>query len=177
MNLFDDGGAAVSECGRYRYCLWRRTGLRGLKRLVFVGLNPSTADAERDDPTIRRMRGFAEREDAAMLVVVNLFAWRATHPRDLFTARNAGHDIIGPENDQHLRDALWHHDAVPVVAWGAIPAQYGPRTRDVRRLAPPVLMCLGTSKLGAPRHPLYLRRDAELARWSCGSLAPDEEKR
>src|SRR5690606_24114135 len=155
------GGAAISDCGRWRYVLWRHTGIAGVRRLTFCGLNPSTADATQDDPTIRRMLGFARREGCAMLVVVNLFAWRATSPRDLWSSRRLGIDVVGPENDAYLRDALWHPDAIPVAAWGAVPAAYAQRSLEVRDMAPP-LLCLGETKHGAPRHPLYLPGDAPL---------------
>jgi hypothetical protein len=128
---------------------------------VFVGLNPSTADANTDDPTIRRMVGFARQHCAGWLLVVNLFAFVATKPRTLRDELKMGIDVVGPENDAYLRDALWHPDALAVAAWGAIHHTLRWRVDEVARLAPP-LLCLGTTKAGHPRHPLYLRSGTPL---------------
>lgn len=79
MDLFTEQSATISECGRYRYRLTRR--FADGPCATFVMLNPSTADETIDDPTIRRCRNFAIREGCGGLVVVNLFAYRATDPR------------------------------------------------------------------------------------------------
>src|SRR3954464_81117 len=107
-------GAIMSEDAIYRYALWRTWG-DGKRRLVVVGLNPSTADAVDDDPTIRRCRGFARREGMDGLLMTNLFALRSPDPRAL-----RHHSApVGPENDAHvLAGAL--RAAVVVVAWGAL---------------------------------------------------------
>lgn len=142
---------------RYRYTLGRPVGSGG--RLLVVMLNPSTADAFEDDPTIRRVVGFARRDGFGSVEVVNLYALRATDPAGLRTAA----DPVGPNNDAHIRSALGRCDAV-AVAWGADPGPVEGRAGAVLRLigesfAP---LCWGLTKTGQPRHPLYLRGDSPL---------------
>jgi hypothetical protein len=121
----------------------------------FCMLNPSTADAARDDPTIRRCIGFARSWGYAGVEVVNLFALRATDPRELWRVR----DPVGPDNDRALKDAT-RRIAGMVLAWGAHGALLD-RDRDVLRLLSPRtrLLALGWTVRRRPRHPLYLRRD------------------
>ena len=148
--------ALFSDCGSYRYRLTR--SLNGSKgSLLFVGLNPSTADATHNDPTIRRCIGFAESWGHRRLVVVNLFAFRATHPADL---KSASHPI-GPDNDRILRDEAALAETI-LLGWGVHGSH---RTRDqevLHLLSPYSLSCLGRTKAGQPRHPLYLRADTVL---------------
>ena len=98
-------GAVVSDDGAYRYRLtrcWTSDLFRdGDGQMLVVGLNPSTADAVHDDPTVRRCIGFAHREGCAELVIVNLFALRSPTPRRLVYAA----DPVGPENDRHIEAA------------------------------------------------------------------------
>src|SRR3989449_11540410 len=107
--------ACFSRCGTYRYALWRRWAAG--PQVLFVMLNPSTADAQRDDPTIRRCIGFARRWGCGGIEVVNLFALRATDPRRLRYTR----DPVGPENVAHLARAAGRASLVG-AAWGADPA-------------------------------------------------------
>ncbi len=146
-------GAVLSRCGRYRYRL-HRSWLMGEGTVLFIMLNPSTADAELDDPTIRRCIGFARRWGFQELVVANLFAWRATDPRELKRAS----DPVGPENDEHLIALSGDADAV-IAAWG-VHGGYKNRNWVVRRLLRGTVEHLGLTKQGHPRHPLYLRADA-----------------
>ena len=130
----------------------------------FVMLNPSTADATRDDPTIRRCSGFARRWGYRELLVTNLFGYRTPDPRVL---RRAG-DPVGPENDAHVRDAASAASLV-VVAWGhhgallgrdaAVLALLAPLgdERDGRRGPGGQLAHLGLTVAGRPRHPLFVR--------------------
>lgn len=154
----DGSSAWFSGCGTYRYRLGRRWGLAVDTPVTFVMLNPSTADAREDDPTIRRCIGFARSWGFGRLVVVNLYALRSTDPRGLW--RHA--DPVGPDNDEHLADAAFvaaSQDAPLVAAWGANARP----DRVAEVLALPHmdrLTALGTTKSGAPRHPLYLRADA-----------------
>ena len=144
-------GAVLSPCGRYRYSLTREFFM-GTGRVLFVMLNPSTADAETDDPTIRRCIGFARRWGFRELAVANLFAWRATYPRELRRVP----DPVGPENDGHLIEMSDSADAT-IAAWGAHGAYHH---RDLAVLG--LLKgaeSLGLTKQGHPRHPLYLRAD------------------
>lgn len=154
--------ARLSSCGRYRYELRRRWS--DAPPLVFAMLNPSTADAEVDDPTTRRCLGFARREGAGGIIVVNLFALRSTAPAALLAER----DPVGPDNAAAISTIC--ADPAPVVAaWGAHRAT---RTPDAQRMISCVvsvagsrLLCLGTTNTGAPRHPLYLPAAAPLMPW------------
>lgn len=146
--------ATLSDDGRYRYLLTRQWGQE--PPLTFVMLNPSTADAEQDDPTIRRCIGFAQRDGFGGIVVVNLFAYRATDPRELLAAD----DPIGPDNDATLV-ALVGASGQTVAAWGAPGGEYGrERAKFVHSIATRrPLASLGTTLHGHPRHPLYVRGD------------------
>jgi hypothetical protein len=137
--------------GPYRYLLWRRWA--DAASLLFVMLNPSTADAERDDPTIRRCVGFARAWGFGGVEVVNLFAWRATYPGELRRAR----DPVGPHNDGVILAAAARNQAV-LAAWGNHGA-LGARDRQVAALLAPFRpRSLGALTAGgAPRHPLYVR--------------------
>lgn len=149
----------MKSAATYRYTLTRDLGgLMPLKRVVFVMLNPSTADQVEDDPTIRRCMGFARREGATELGVVNLYGLRATDPREL-----RGHpDPVGPGNDEALRWASRWADLL-VAAWGAHAP--GARVEDAVRVLDRPLRCLGTTKSGAPKHPLYLAKNTPLSMW------------
>jgi hypothetical protein len=145
--------ALLSVCARYRYRLDRMWSAEG-PRVLFVMLNPSTANSLQDDPTLRRCVAFARAWGCGALTVVNVYAWRATNPRDIprepMMAR-------GPENERHLREAAQGVWAV-VCAWGRS-AHHADAARTLNLLknatTAPVL-CLGTTADGAPRHPLYL---------------------
>lgn len=130
---------------------------------LFVMLNPSDADEYNDDPTIRRCRWFAQREGAPYFDVGNLYGYRATDPRELLVAE----DPVGPDNDAVLLDAMRRRARI-VVAWGANPAA-ARRLDAFRRLhveaGRPPLWCLGRTKGGAPRHPLFVRSDERLVPW------------
>jgi hypothetical protein len=156
---YSRAAATISADGLYRYRL-ERWWNEDVPAVLFVMLNPSTADARDDDPTIRRCVGFARSWGAGGLLVGNLYALRATDPRGLVGVD----DPVGPENDDHLF-RMSRVAARTVVAWGAWP---GPdRYRPARVMA---ALCgqaigarayaLGRTKAGAPRHPLYLRADA-----------------
>ena len=159
--------AKLSDCGTYRYSLGRRWNEPMPERLpvidLWIMLNPSKADDEIDDNTIRRCIAFSRDWGADGLRVVNLFALRATDPDEL--TRHP--DPIGPQNDATLRlTAQASHElgGRVICAWGAHPmAAY--RARMVRPLLGDAV-CLGTTKAGAPRHPLYVRADTALVPWS-----------
>ncbi len=157
--------ADLSRCGRYRYALGRQWGPG--PEALFVLLNPSTADAALDDPTLRRCIGFARREGCGASRTVNLFAWRATAPKDLAAAMAAGQDGVGRRNRAALGEALDACDGPAIVGWGAHPLA-APRGAALARLAAArgrPLHCLGLTKTGQPRHPLYIRREAALVPW------------
>jgi len=156
--LGTSGSAVFSDDGAYRYRLDRTWGDSG-RHAVWLMLNPSTADALADDPTIRRCAGFSRSWGLDGLTVVNLFALRATDPRAL--ARHP--DPVGPENDEFIRRAIGPCSVV-VAAWGAqriAAARADTWRRALTRTAD--VLCLGTTKDGEPRHPLYVRADQPLA--------------
>lgn len=141
-------GAAFSPCRRYRYALWRQWG-DSADYAAVVGLNPSTADATTDDPTIRRCIAFARHWGYGGLCMVNLFAFRATRPDALLSPT----DPVGPENDQWLRFCCATAGVI-VAAWGRRGGLLG-RDQAVRELLPP-LQVLRLGKTASPLHPLYL---------------------
>lgn len=153
-------GAEISGCGRYRYVLWRRWD-KARPRLVYIMLNPSTADADHDDATIRVCCGRAYRLGYGGIRVVNLFAYRATDPAELVKLTPA--ERIGPENDQALQRNLGGDRDMLVAAWGddgLLPGWRRPRAREVLELVAHDLgytvHALGLTKSGQPRHPLRI---------------------
>lgn len=151
--------AILSTCGKYRYRLSRSWGGPDAKPLLFVMLNPSTADANEDDATIRRCVRFATDHGYTSIEVVNLFAYRATKPADL---RKAGYPA-GPDNDRHIAEAVSGAGAV-CVAWGANAADLE-RPQVVLpliRAQGAVPMCLSITKGGHPGHPLMLAASCRL---------------
>jgi len=152
--------AAFSPCGRYRYTLWRDWGGAGRSPgyALFVCLNPSTADDERDDPTVRRCIAFADAWGYRRLCVANLFALRATDPAALLAAA----DPVGPENDAWLRRAA-RGAGVVVAAWGNRGARAG-RDREVTALLPRMHYLRLTAR-GHPEHPLRLPRGLKPRPW------------
>lgn len=146
-----ESAADVSEDGLYRYWLSRQLSV-GERTVLFVGLNPSTADALQDDPTIRRCAGFARAWGYNRLFMGNLNAWRATDPKQLPTDPLAA---VGPLNQEALKWMMHRSDLV-VAAWGGHTLNSYARTlaAAIRRF--PKTMCLGSTKNGSPKHPLYL---------------------
>lgn len=130
-------------------------------RLLWIMLNPSTADERVDDATIRKCLAFTQHGGFADLEVANLFAMRATKPKDLFaTIKAQGEDIaIGADNDQHIVSALGRAHAV-CCAWGASEHSAVQRRALVvlaliaDRIAPERILCIGRCRSKAPRHPL-----------------------
>lgn len=141
-------GAVFSPDRVYRYELHRHWDSGPL--VAFIGLNPSTADETVNDPTIRRCIRFARDWGYGGLVMLNLFAYRATDPRQLRTVA----DPIGPENDRHLIAATADCGLI-VAAWGA-GGGYLNRAAQVTELLPWALQALGETASGEPRHPLYM---------------------
>jgi hypothetical protein len=150
--------AVISDDERYRYDL-ERVWNPDLATVAFVMLNPSTANALVDDPTITRCLGFARAWGCGRLVVRNLFALRATDPRELKTADV---DPVGVENDAWLRLLLAGGADLVIAAWGTHGSLYH-RDVTVRRILSehPNVKCLGTTRAGHPRHPLYLARSTK----------------
>ncbi len=155
-------GSAVFN-GPYRYELARWWGLGA--SLVWVMLNPSTAGAQSNDPTIRRCIGFSRRDQFGFegMKVVNLFGLVATDPAEL----RAVDDPVGAENREYVKRAL-HHGLTAVAAWGAavdsLPEaqseiDFFMKTADAEGVP---VMCLGTTKAEHPKHPLYLPTNTSL---------------
>ena len=151
---------SISESDHYRYLLTREFG--GGSTCLFIMLNPSTADADHDDPTVRRCIGFAKREGFGRLEVVNLYAFRSASPSTLFAAP----DPVGPDNIFEIREALDRADMV-IVAWGnnanagVNPGNVSEVMALLERSGKPV-KCFGLTMQGQPGHPLYLRSDTGL---------------
>jgi hypothetical protein len=148
--------AVVSPCGRYRYVLRREVpDLFATRRTaLWVMLNPSTADATADDPTIRRCLDFSRAWGCDRMVVVNLYALRTTDPRRLWDAE----DPVGPENDAHIGTAAGLA-GLTVCAWGG-----HAKPERVAQILPLLSapQCLGRTRGGSPRHPLYLPKVTRL---------------
>ena len=158
--MFKD--AYISQDGLYRYWLIREWGAAD-KTVCFIMLNPSTADATEDDPTIRRCIGFAKAWGYGRLVVVNLFALRSTDPAKLL----APGDPIGSENDFQIYCCAQDCAAV-VCAWGAHPAARGRDAAVIRqvRMTSTTLHYLKLTAGGAPSHPLYLKSSLTPKVWA-----------
>lgn len=156
------GSARFSACQTYRYEL-SREWTDGEGSVLFVMLNPSIASAGANDPTIRRCIGFARGWGHRRLDIRNLFAFRATYPKDMEGALSRGVDIIGPDNNDSIVYAAQNAARV-IVAWGAHKLAEA-RGRHVCRtiLGHLPLFCLGRDKAGIPtaKHPLYLPANAE----------------
>lgn len=157
--------AVISECGLYRYRL--SYALAGKGPVVSLGMvNPSRADGEIDDQTMRKVVGFCRGLDASRVIVWNLFAWRDQDVRSL--ARQP--DPVGPDNDHWIRKAL-ADSTVHIVGWGAgakLPVRLRNRWRAVASIADAAgaeLRCWGTAGDGQPLHPLTLAYDRPLVPW------------
>lgn len=149
-------GASLSSCRTYRYSLWREWD-KNKGVCVFIGLNPSTADESIDDPTIRRCIGFAKAWGYGRLVMVNLFAIRATDPNDMKTSS----DPIGCENNAFLLKECESANLI-VAAWGNHGTHMN-RYKDVSHLLSHLSMkCFKITKSHQPAHPLYQPGSAAL---------------
>lgn len=131
--------------------------------LIFVMLNPSKADADRDDPTVLRCMSFARREDRGGIVVVNLFTLCATDPAVLLRSKHPV-DVDGDAELTATFRAAGELGHTVVAAWGnhKMAVDRGRAVRNRARVLDVPLWCLGFTHNGAPRHPLYVRGDAEL---------------
>ena len=163
--------AILSDCGRYRYRLDRDNidmlatdGPRG----VVIMVNPSTADAQVDDATIRKLNGFASVYGWSGFTVGNLFAWRATDVSDLPRVE----DPVGPDNDAHLRQMIDQAGQL-VFAWGAS-GKLPPQLRDRWRVVHAMAIDAGKTphaigarcSCGSPRHPLMTAYSSGLTPWA-----------
>jgi len=150
MELFtnDTKGAIISECGNYRYSLWRIWHW-AKPMMMFIMINPSKADASNDDPTIKRCIGFAKSWGYGGFYVGNLNAYRATDPKELKKVV----DPVGPLNQNHLLEMSMKSDLI-ICAWGN---KLGPPSEKIRALGE--LHYLSVNNDGTPGHPLFLKSD------------------
>lgn len=153
MNMAGKHGAALSRCRRYRYALWRTWDER-LPRVMFIGLNPSTADETQDDPTLRRTMDFAKRWGFGGVSNGNLFAYRATEPAAMIRQRNP----IGPANDEWLK-RLASESGLVIAAWGNHGVHLNRSSQVCQWLEN--LYCLKINASGQPAHPLYQRKSQQ----------------
>lgn len=162
------GEAYFSEDRVYRYALSRVWDAKK-PMLLFIGLNPSTADESALDPTLRRITGYAEREGCGGFWVANLFAFRATKPKNMMAAA----DPVGPLNDGWIIEmAGWC--SLIIAGWGAH-GGFRDRDRAVRRLLQGHdLHCLKLTGDGKPGHPLYLKKDAPLTVFQSSMWRPGQ---
>jgi hypothetical protein len=145
--------ADFSPCRKYRYLL--RYPRAASKRVLWVALNPSTADECQLDPTLRRCFGFAKRWGFDGIEVANLFAFRATDPKVMLAEASP----VGPENNKHILQAA-ARSALVVAAWGVHGSHMGRDEEVLHALRLVVdVVCLGKTKEKFPRHPLYVKGD------------------
>jgi len=157
-------GAMLSEDEVYRYSLMRIWEPE-LPKALFIGLNPSTADAELDDPTIRRCVGFADSWGCGGIEMVNLFAFRATNPADMKKAP----DPVGPHNDETIiQMAVEWEPKYVIAAWGAHGGWWRRNIEVLNLLGQRnvEVTVLGETKAGHPKHPLYLPKILKPYKWS-----------
>lgn len=163
MLLEDATGARFSECRKYRYALWRRWDWQGFgNQVMFIGLNPSTADERDNDLTISKCIGFAKRWGYGGIVMMNLYPFCTTYPTELLAAREptnpANHEAFG-----YYRT----HVGLVVAAWGALETKQRPRMQwqstihDVQHAIAQPIYCLGRTQDGSPRHPSRLGYSTE----------------
>jgi len=141
-------GAVFSACRTYRYALWRTWEMR-TPSILFVGLNPSTADDQHDDPTIRRCIRFAQNWGYGGIYVANLFSFRATRP----TTLKANSNPIGSETEDWIH-RLSQETLYTIACWGNH-GSFLQRNQVITQMIAN-LYCLRITKQGQPAHPLYL---------------------
>jgi hypothetical protein len=152
MTKYEYIGACIDDTELYRYSLLRIWN--SVKpHVVFIMLNPSTADASRDDATIKKCCRLADKWGYGGIVVVNLFGFRSSNPKALLTAG----DPVGPENDRYIRDAV-ASSALIIAAWGNH-GKIKNRDEQVTKLISDKynLYCLAVNQNGSPKHPLYVK--------------------
>ncbi len=152
--------AILSSCRKFRYRLTRDVNKSGKVTIAYFGINPSTADEKKDDPTVRRWRGFTERNNGVKFIIGNVFAFRATDVGELARAE----DPVGPENMLHI-DGIISEADILVPCWGSrnkLPRElWGHLDMFVDKLncsGKPV-KCFGKTVSNDPKHPLMLSYD------------------
>ena len=157
---FDDDtvkGATISDCGLYRWSLTRDwTPPNSPSRpILWIGMNPSTADDKFDDPTCRREVNFSKSWGFSKYIKGNMLGYRSTDPTNLPFDPN---EAEGPENREHLLEMATQVEAI-ILCYGNLPSRYhekiGETVAELRKL-PVALLCLGKNQNGSAKHPLYL---------------------
>lgn len=151
--------AVLSSCGKYRYVLHRSLGsvFRWHRPVLFIMLNPSIADAEVNDPTIKSCMRISQYNCFTHMTVVNLFALRSTDPSGLLTAD----DPVGPCNDIYFSEQVEkHRNSAIIAAWGNHKMAKIPGDNIKAKIED--IVCLGKNKNGSPKHPLYMKTDSPL---------------
>jgi len=158
--------AVYSDCENYRYALTREWDTRG-GRVLFVMLNPSTATEIQNDPTVERCERRARALGFGAFRVCNIFAWRATDPRNM----RAQTDPVGPANDAAILEGCAWADRL-ICAWGTHGAHLsrGPAVERLMRQTGLPLQHLGLSLAGHPKHPLYISYSQQPADWPVAGL-------
>lgn len=152
-------GADFSSCRVWRYTLWRRWEEPEYdSRVMFIGLNPSTADEVENDPTVRRCINFAKDWGYGGMFMMNAYGFRATDPKVM----KAAADPVGPGNNEALASIANEADLI-VAAWGNHCT--AERASEICELINAPIMCLGQTASGMPKHPLYLRKDTPLQKF------------
>ena len=149
--------AFFSDDRRYRYSLYRDLGV-GHGTCVFICLNPSTADETKNDPTVRRCMNYAKGWGYRYFYMLNLYAYRATLPKDMMAQ---GVDAIGPDNKEWLQTFVnFDLSTLIIAAWGNHGNVHGMAdyVRGLARESGHRLYCLKVTKSGQPNHPLYLSK-------------------
>lgn len=142
----------LSSCRTYRYCLWREWDNSNTRYVMFIGVNPSTADEVEDDATIRRCVGYAKNWGFGALCMVNLFAFRARDPEDMKLSKHP----IGSDNDRWIMELSNEAEWI-IAGWGKNGTHLN-RDREVKRMLRGKLSCLSITEEGHPGHPLYLKK-------------------
>ena len=147
--LISRSGAEFSECGSYRYALWRSWD-NALPSVMFVSLNPSIADDQREDPTLIRCINFARAWGFGGILIGNLFAGISTDPKNIRYMS----DPVGKDNDSWLQK-MAEIAEIKIAAWGNHGHYRGRDSKILQMMAP--MFCIKENTSGQPAHPLYLR--------------------
>ncbi len=160
IDLDQPQGAIFSEDGKYRYALWRVwSQVRPL--LLFNGLNPSTADYRRNDPTITRLVVRAAQSGYGGLLGANMYGMVTTDPKKLLEDA----DPVGPETDDYIHQMLELSERKALCGWGSFPAAKIRAAAMLKMIPEPY--CLGINSDGSPKHPLYIAYDVPMVKYDC----------
>ena len=168
IDLTISKGAIFSDDRRYRYALWRVWSINK-PPLLFIGLNPSTANEISDDATITRNMARAAQNGFGSLLMANLYAYVSTNPADLLKDGQG----IGEENDDYLRQMITMAGRV-VCGWGSF--REAKKRADIVLKMIPEPYCLGKNNDGQPKHPLYVSYDTPMVSFN-PELPPKEEQK